>query len=191
MTDWDYCILSPRLINLKILDRFYPPKLTIERETIKRVVNAALVERENKFDFQGSELINRNRPLEALPLLEKAYEYNPINFLLPYSNVMPTMNGFYYLGLAYYGAGQYQEAARYLESTAGKMGNPAANRMAILYCGQAYLQLKNYNNALAFFEEGLRQTPGDRNILTALVNTCTLMGDQQRASAYLEQLQAQ
>ena len=212
MHDWDFCILSPRLISLKILDRFYPPKKTIHRESIKRVVNAALIERENKFDFQGSEMISRNSPREALSNLQKAYEYNPnnyqvwyllglahymsgnhsdaITYLLPYTRLKPGNDGHFYLGMSYYLEGQYQEAAGYLEIVMGNMGSATANRMAILYCGQAHLQLKNYNNALSIFENGLKQSPGDRNLLTALVNTCTQMGDLERASSYREQLRA-
>ena len=120
---------------------------------------------------------------------QKAFEYNPdnyqvwyllglanfyvqqpaeaINFLLPYTGINPQFQGYYYLGLSYFNNEQYNEAVRYLESVSGKLRNRTMNLTALSFTGQAYLKLKNYSRALEIFEEGLKQSPGDRSFLSA------------------------
>jgi len=87
MYDWDYAILYCNYIHPYHLNNgFWPPKNTIHEVKVDQVVVAAIVERKNKMDHYGSDMLIRGMNEQnvdyledARRYLEAAIEYDPHN----------------------------------------------------------------------------------------------------------------
>jgi tetratricopeptide (TPR) repeat protein len=85
--DWDYAILYCNYVHpYQLNNGLWPPKNTIKEIKVDDVVVAAIIERKNKADFQGSTLLgegireqNGGKITEAIVFLEEAIGYDPNN----------------------------------------------------------------------------------------------------------------
>ncbi len=75
----------------------------------------------------------------------------------------------YEVARKYYETKQWELAIHYIESFINT-GVSVKRKDAFLYMGDAYEQLKDYNNATYVYERGLKEFPNDVNLLASLIN---------------------
>ncbi len=75
----------------------------------------------------------------------------------------------YEVARKYYEAKQWESAIHYIEAFINT-GVSVKRKDAFLYMGDAYQQLKDYNNATYVYGRGLKEFPNDVNLLASLIN---------------------
>lgn len=75
----------------------------------------------------------------------------------------------YEVARKYYETKQWELAIHYIEAFINT-GVSVKRKDAFLYMGDAYEQLKDYNNATYVYERGLKEFPNDVNLLASLIN---------------------
>lgn len=208
--DWDYAILSPRLISHDRLKLFYPPRGTIHSVRLSRQTIAAVVERENKFDLEGLELLMRGDIQHGMENLVKAHQYNPNNynlwFYLGYGYFMlgeydqalgflnnslqyvPNMDAFLYIGVILFDQQQYNQAIPYLLNYSQAGRNQVNVAMALTRAGLSYLHLGNPEEAIRHLERSYSLNQNDQQTIYALYQSYSRIGNNERASYYMNRL---
>jgi len=113
---------------------------------------------------------------EARGVTKRALELDPLSLMMN-TNV----------GVDDYYARQYDEAIAQLEKTINL--DPRYNP-AYLWLGQAFEQKKMYGQAIATFQNGLKQGERHPKILSSLAHTYALAGERDKANKVLDELRA-
>ena len=72
-SDWDYAVLANSYIDPNELRRgYWPPKNTIKTFDVDGKAVCAVLERKNRYDLEGYQLLQAKQPAAAIPYFEKA-----------------------------------------------------------------------------------------------------------------------
>lgn len=177
-TDDDYTILTLNFIPANVVKYFFPPKGTIHTENIGGHSVCAVVKR-NKWDSEGIRLVKTGDFEHGMPLLEKAYDYDPHNWGI-----------WFWMGYGYYYGAKYEKAIeffkKYVEfwpSSEDEMG------LAYVLVGSSFLELKLYDQCVQTLKQAERFVGREdlRHQLTANLGTAYAMQSKySQAIPYLE-----
>jgi len=183
-TDCDYTILNYQCINTKAIKDFFPPKGTIHVEYVDDVPVCAVVKR-NKLDSRAIQMCERQLYLEALPVLDSAYNYDTTNFSLWYwiglanfeaknrekgikflqkdLGFLPTTVGFTvdntYIGIMQYEMQEYEAALNSLKNAESVCDKEELRMLISAYLGLTYYEMKMYKEALPYLKDALINYP--------------------------------
>lgn len=183
-TDCDYSILNYQCVNTKAIKDFFPPKGTIHVEYVDDIPICAVVKR-NKLDSRAIKLCEMNQYLEALPLLDSAYNYDTTNFSLWFwigmanfetqnrqksikflqkdLGFLPTAVGFTvdntYIGIMQYEMQEYDEALNSLRNAESACDKEELRVLITGYLGLTYFEKRMYKEALPYLKEALIYYP--------------------------------
>lgn len=158
-TDCDYFILTPQIIAPKVLKSFFPPRGTLHVEYVDDIPICAVVEKKNKYDCFGIRAIRTGKIDEGMALLEKAYAYDPRNFGI-----------WFWMGYGYFYQRKYEDAIRFFSKYVNFNGNGSMLTMSFVMSGEAFMNLRKYNEAIQCFEQGLQLDVSKNYTLPVLSN---------------------
>lgn len=150
--DCDYFILTPQIIHPKVLKLFFPPKGTVHVEYVDDIPVCAVVEKKNKYDSHGIKALREGRFEEGMELLEKAYDYDPNNFGI-----------WFWMGYGYFYQQKYKEAIQFFQKYSAFWPSGEQLRLAFAYSGQAFLELKQYDQAVQVLKQAEQMGGGEND----------------------------
>lgn len=205
-SDWDYAVLTPRLLSTDVLKQFYPPPNCIHKELIKKIPIAVLVERENKLDFEGISLIQQGEFVRGLEKLEKSYQYNQknyqiwpflgtayfytqdykkaIHFFVQFMNFRPAPDAYYFIGASFFMLQDYEKALKYLRQSLEVDREPARRLETFYMCGESLIRKGEINSAIPYYEACLKIDPGNQPSIYALYRIYNQTGNMQKSNQY-------
>jgi len=176
-TDWDYAIIANSYINPYQLNKnIWPPSNTIETIKVDGVPVCAILERKDRSDLRGHQLMNSGLAAQAIPWFKLAIK-NDSKYELAYLNLanvyLSTGNNDsaiiaassclkYYpnydlalntLGMAYMNLGRSEDAFKVFKKNMSK--NPK-NVVSYYYCGLIYAQIQDYETALKYLDKAIK-----------------------------------
>ncbi len=137
-SDWDYAIFTPRFLDTEILEKEWPPHNTVYSVDVEGKPMAVVIKRPSKKDSEGYNALQAGDYQKGIEAFREYLAVDPNDPVV-----------LYYLGQAYYGAGQFDEAAKVLEKSLELRHIPIDDQQEILLI-QAYLQSGQAKKALDF-----------------------------------------
>jgi tetratricopeptide (TPR) repeat protein len=205
-SDWDYAILSPRLLSRDERKQYFPPPDCIHMEVIKKIPIAALVERKNKLDFEGINLIQHGEFVKGLEKLEQYYRNNPKNYQIwpflgnayfytheykkaiqffgQFMKLRPAPDGYFFVGASFFMLQDYEKALTYLRQSLEVDNEPARRCETFYLCGESFARMGDMNSAIPYYEACLKINPGFQPSIYALFQIYTRTNDIERANHY-------
>lgn len=145
-SDWDYAIIANSYINpYQLKRRIWPPANTIHTIDVDKKPVCAVLERKNKDDLKGYQLMNSGNPMAAIPYFKSAVLQDK-KYEMAYLN----------LAQCYLSTGQYKQAANSAASCLKLYPN---YDKALNLLGIAYLNNKDYEKALQVFLKNMEENP--------------------------------
>ena len=175
--DWDFAILANSYINPYQLKRhIWPPSNTIKTITVDKMPVCAILERKDRNDFMGYQLMNQGKLPEAIEHFKIAvkndpkYEQQYLNLAKAYLDIGENDSAvraasqclklypdyeraLNTLGMAYLNKGDLEEAFQVFKRN--MKVNPK-NVTAYYYSGVIYAQTKDFNTALKYLDEAIK-----------------------------------
>jgi tetratricopeptide (TPR) repeat protein len=144
--DWDYAILANSYINpYQLKHKIWPPANTIHTIDVDGKPVCAILERTDRNDLKGFELMQENKPQEAIAYFQEALKKDP-KYELMYLN----------LSQAYLNTGEFDRAVQ-AASECLKL-YPDFDR-ALNFLGMAYLNKQEFENAFQVFQRNMKVNP--------------------------------
>ena len=145
-SDWDYAIIANSYINpFQLKKHKWPPANTIHTIDVDGKPINAILERTDKSDFTGYQLLTSGNSEAAIPFFQTAIAKDK-NYEIAYYN----------LSQAYFNIGEYDNALQAISKCLKLY--PNYNR-GLNLLGMIYLNKKEYNSALQVFRKNMKENP--------------------------------
>jgi tetratricopeptide (TPR) repeat protein len=206
-SDWDYAILANSYINpYQLKKNKWPPANTIHTIDVDGKPINAILERTDKSDYHGYQLLNTGNSEAAIPFFktaiakDKNYEIAYYNLAQAYTNIgdydnalqaitkclklYPNYNrGLNLLGLIYLNRKEYNSALQVFRKNMKVNPKYVAS---FYYVGVIYAQNGDYNTALKYLEETIQVNSRYKPAYILIGRIYALQGNNELSKRYID-----
>ncbi len=205
--DWDFAVLANSYINpFQLKNRIWPPANTIKTIDVDGRPVCAILERKDKNDLIGYNLLSSGRSQEAIEYFkaaiakDKKYEMQYYNLAQAYLNINDNDNAIWaateclklypnydralnQLGIAYFNKQQYEEAFQVFDRN---MKLNPKNVIAFYYSGLIFAQNNDFKTALTYLEKSLKVNARYKPSYYLIARILSIQGNEAEAKKYIE-----
>lgn len=205
--DWDYAILANSYINpYQLKKRIWPPANTIKTIDVDGVPVCAILERKDRNDLMGFNLLSTGQPQEAIGFFnaaiakDKKYEMEYFNLAQAYLNLGDNDNAIHaaseclklypnydralnQLGIAYFNKKEYENAFQVFERN---MSLNPKNVVAFYYSGLIFAQSNDFNTAMSYLDKSIKVNARYKPSYYLMARIKSLQGNQAEAKRIID-----
>jgi tetratricopeptide (TPR) repeat protein len=205
--NWDYAVLANSYINpYQLKKKIWPPANTIHTIDVDHVPVCAILERRDRNDLMGYQLLSTGKPDEAIPYFKaaiannKKYELEYYNLAQAYLNLGDNVNAvraateclklypdydraLIQLGVAYFNNKEFENSFQVFKRN--MTVNPK-NVVSFYYTGLIYAQDNDFKTALNYLDKALKVNARYKPTYYLIARILELQGNSAEAKRYID-----